>query len=696
MVEQNTNKCSTIVLGMIGGNMQSDDKAPDKQNLVASFVADVREKFGQSIGEITERNVAIQNRDQYVYGDKLTNALDIPIGHDFTSVNWLRRTVEIHKNMFMSRGFQVISTYDSQNEQDAADDEERGRLRLQNAKAKTYAEVRKNTIDLIVRDNGGDTFWSVLAENASAVGSAAIKAFYDEDEKKYVLSEIEAIENLYVLWSRDDFRKADAYLFAYQVSKQDAIRDYGAPEDVVTSPMGCPLEVIGDTTVTGTQNYTQPMVTILEVTGKIEGWASEKGTLKQVNPGKETALNAKMIGRDVTRLIDDPKKLPKYYILPNKRQRRRAWGVSDISDAAIDINLTYIETLSDWRTHASKVNFQKYKAFGFGQDTQLPKAEPRKVQVIPLTEGQDMQRLDQGNSNAQDFKAQMDECKEQFVRETGISRVLFDDPSVTLNSNQALLTSMKPTSDIAEAKKQLWTPIIMQIFEDALETIGLHDPSIKEVADPGQNWHLKVMWPSIMQKEDPVYQQMLLNRFNMGTMSVQSYLEAQGETKEEVDRLRDEMSDPVTAAILAHQLHEVARKSINEFIGMPPWGYVVPKVQLRGDLAPQEVGNIAHNFSWDQGPYGPNIGPQGFEGTQANQDYINSGFVKDTQQGPQAIYHGANQPGTNPNGNTSSATPVNTPANNVPGTGAVSQPGSGATSTSPQGALNQQAQRRGA
>lgn len=667
-----------------------------QQELKTEFIANVREVFSKLSGEVSDRNAYILKRDEFIYGDKIEKSIDIPIGHDFTPVNWLRRTVEIHKNMFMQRAFQVISTYDTQNEQDATDDEEKGRIRLQNSKAKTYAESRKNTIDAIMRDNGGDVFWSVLAENASAIGTAAIKAYYDEEEKKYELCEIEAIENLYVLWSRDNFRDVDAYAFAYQVSKQEAVSDYGAPQDVATSPMGRPMEVISDTTVTGSQNYTQPMVTILEVTGKIEGWASDKGSLKKVSVGKETELNVKIIGNDVTSIIDDQKKIPKYYLLPNKQQRRRAWGISDISNAAIDINLTYIETLSDWRTHASKVNFQKYKAYGFGSDAQLPKSEPRKIQVIPLAEGQDMQPLNQGTSNGQDFLAQMNEEKEQFVRETGISRVLFDDPSVTFNSNQALLTSMKPTSDIAEAKKQLWTPIIMKIFEDALDIIGQHDPSVKEIAQPGENWKLKVMWPSIMQKEDPVYQQMLLNRFNAGTMSVQSYLEAQGETKEEIDRLRDEIDDPVTAAILAHQLGEVARKSINEFMGMPPWGYVVPKVQLRGDLAPQEVGNMAHNFSWDQGPYGPNIGPQGFEGAQANQNYVNSGFVKDTKQGAKAIYQGPpNQPGVNPNGNTSSAASVNTQANNVPGTGAVSQPGSGATSASPQGALNQANQNNG-
>lgn len=682
-----------------------------KVNIKQAFALAVRAAFKDSSGEITERNADIEKLDQYVYGDKLENMLDIPVGHDHTPVNWLRRTVEIHKNMFMSRGFQVISTYNSDDENDAENDEDKGRIRLNNSKQKTYAELRKNIIDAIIRDNGGNAFWDALAENASAVGTAAIKAYYDEDAKKYILSEIEAIENLYVLWSRDDFRQKNAVLFAYQVSKQDAIRDFGAPQDVATSPLGKPLEVIGDATATGSQNYTQPMVTILEMTGEIEGWASQKGKLKQVSPGKETELNVKIVGNHVTRLIDDQKQLPRYYILPNKRQRRRPWGRSDITDAAIDINLTYIETLSDWRTHSSKVNFQKYKAFGFGADTQLPKSEPRKVQVIPLAEGQDMQPLAQGDSNGQDFKAQMEEEKEQFVRETGISRVLFDDPSVTLNSNQALLTSMKPTSDIAEAKKQLWAPVIMQIFEDALETLGLHRKDIKEVADPSDSWNLKVMWPSVMQKEDPVYQQMLLNRKNAGTISLQSYLEAQGESKEEIDRIRDELNDPVTAAIHGNQLPLLAQMVIQ-----PPPDPNAKKepeirhtVSWRAEMTPQQEANLASTIpGFQDGPFGMSMGPQGTDGAIAQSNVDNKGFLngnprkggtpidKDAKGNPIADpAQKQNQPDVNSNGGTSAPAQVSTQANNAPGTGVASQPGSGATTASPQGALDQQTQNSG-
>lgn len=533
----------------------------DYNTTKAEFVADVKSAFKTLDSEVSERNKKIADRDGYIYGNLLEQALDVPLGHDFTPVNWLRRGVEIHKNMFMGRGFQVVSTYDTQDVDDSSGEDFK-RKQIENKKEKEYAEQRMELVKAIQEDNGGDAFWATLAESASAVGDAAIKMYYNEDEDKIELCPIESIENLYVLWSANDFRKKDAVAYIYQVSKLDAISDYGAPENVSTSPLGQPLDIL-----TSAQSISslsgQSMVTVMEVTGKLEGWKVDNKRVKRCKVGDETEMNVMIVGSTVTRLVTDPKKLPKYYILPNKRQRRRPWGLSDISDSSININLTYIETLSDWRTASAKINFPKFKAYGFGPDTQLPKPESRKIQYLPLTEGQDIQELGASQTDGIDWGRQLNECKEQFVRETGLSRVLFDDPSVTLNSNQALLTSMKPTSDIAEAKKQLWAPIIVELFLDALEMIGINNPALKDVVDTKEaNWTLRVMWPSIMQKEDPVYQSMLLNRFNANTMSLQSFLEAQGENKEEIDRLRSEMTDPVLAGILTKQAAMIAQTLI--------------------------------------------------------------------------------------------------------------------------------------
>lgn len=622
----------------------------DTNDTQEAFVNDVRQKFQELETEIADRNEKITERDDYIYGDRLSKSLDIPVGHDSTSVNWLRRTVEIHKNMFMSRGFKLISTSDINDLETAADDEDRKRLEIENQKELTYAEARMNTIKAIIEDNGGDAFWSTLAENASAVGDAAIKMYYDEDEKKIELCEIESVENLYCLWAKDDFRDVDAYAYVYQISKQEAIGEYGADEDVQTSPLGSPLEVLSATGVSN-QFSGQPMVSVLEVTGKIEGWKAEGGKLKRCAVGQETELNALIVGQKVTRLITDKKKLPKYYHLPNKRQRRRPWGVSDVSPAAIDINLTYVETLSDWRTASSKVNFNKYKAFGFTPDQQLPKPEPRTIEYLPLSEGQDIVELNQSQSNGIDWGRQLDECKEQFVRETGISRVLFDDPSVTLNSNQALLTSMKPTSDIAEAKKQLWSPIIVQLFTDALEMLAAVNPEVyKEIADNESGWGLKVMWPSVMQKEDPVYQSMILNRFNAGLMSIQSYMEAQGDDKEEIDRIRSEMTDPITGAILGKQIPLVAQTIINAATAEIQAWYQMMQPQTQ--IAAQQAEQQAQEQAMSEG-----INPNGGGAAQVQPDNQATGGV-----------------GMQP----------------------ISQPGSGATSAGAQGALDQLVQNSGA
>lgn len=610
-----------------------------RDNLRTEFVNNVRQRFKELETEVSQRNADITERDDFVYGDRLRRVLDIPVGHDFTAVNWLRRTVEIHKNMFMGRGFQVVSTYDTGDTSGAEAGEDQQRLEIENQKQKEYAESRQNLIKAIIEDNGGQALWANLAESASAVGDACIKTYYNEEEGKLEICPIESIENVYVLWNKDDFRKYDAIAYAYQVSKQDAIRDYGADEDVVTSPMGHPMEILSATGVSN-QFSGQPMVTILEVTGKIEGWGVENGTLKQVKIGEETELNAMIVGNTVTRLITERKKLPKYYLLPNKRQRRRPWGLSDISDASIYINLTYIETLSDWRTAASKTNFNKYKAFGFGPDTQLPKPTPRTIEYLPLSEGQDIVELNQSQTNGIDWGRQLEELKEQFVRETGLSRVLFDDPSVTLNSNQALLTSMKPTSDIAEAKKQLWSPVIVELFKDALETIALNNPDLKDIVDEEDNWSLKVMWPSVMQKEDPVYQSMLLNRFNAGLLSAQSYMEAQGDTREEIDRIKDEMTDPLTAAMLGKQLPQLA--------------------QILVTAATAEI------QAWIQ-----QVLPQPETGA------------------------GGNTPGVNSNGGMAAQIQPDNQATGGVGMQPVSQPGTGATAASPVGALAQTTQNMG-
>jgi len=561
-------------------NMEEKSAPMTYENIKEEFVQEVLHELDEVSSEIAERNDEISKRDDYIYGDRIEKSIDIPIGHDLTSVNWLRRTVGIHRDQFMGRGFQVISTYDSKDLGMASeeDPEEANRMLLDNRASKSNAEQRKNIVDAIIKDNGGMVMFQELAESASAVGTAAIKCYYDKKLDRYVMVPIESIENLYAIWSDDNFRDAEAIGYVYQISKRKAIADYGVDEDTPTSPLGSPLKYMQSTT----PNFSnQEMVTVVEVTGYISEWKSDKGRVKKCKEGEENRMNVLIVGNKLVRLIDDDKYIPEYYILPNRRERRRPWGKSDISDAAIDINLTYIETLSDWRTAASKVNFPKIKAYGFPNDAELPKPKPRSSELIPLNDGQDLQLLNQGDANQFDFKAQLEELKEQYVRETGISRVFFNDPSVDLNSNQALMTSLKPTTDIAESKKNIWGPVLVEIFTDALRKVALFNPEVKPLVNDDDSWILRIDYPSTLQKEDPIYQQMLLNRFNANTMSLQSYLEAQGESKEELDRIKDEMRDIITASILGKQLGTYVQMSLQ------PTGF--------GDYPVEQPGNNQTN-----------------------------------------------------------------------------------------------------
>ena len=154
--------------------MDNKQTKKTKDSTVTDFIADARSAFKAMETEISVRNQQIIDHDDYIYGDKLEKTLDIPIGHDATPVNWLRRTVEIHKNMFMGRGFNVVSTYDAQDSSTAADQEDRARIEIENKKSKEFAEQRQKLIRAIIDDNGGDAFWSALAENCSAVGNSAI------------------------------------------------------------------------------------------------------------------------------------------------------------------------------------------------------------------------------------------------------------------------------------------------------------------------------------------------------------------------------------------------------------------------------------------------------------------------------------------------------------------------------------------
>lgn len=600
----------------------------DYDRLCKQFVADVRSQLSTLTGEIALRNKIIQENDAYVYGDLLPRSIKVPIGHDFTPVNWLRRTVEIHRVQTMQDGFAVTSSYHGQDVDNAQDQQAAQAIQLQNEKAKAYAEKRGEIMQGIMRDNGGEALWARLVENASCIGSSVLKGWYDPDKKKYCLDMIEAVEHFYAVWGKNNFREFDMCAYVYQLSKQQAVEQFNVPPTVATSPLGMPLAVLSSA---NTVEYisTQPMVTVMETNGRVQGWGSRNGILERRDVGKENPINSVIVGDRVKTVNDDPKYMPHFYILPNKLIRRRPWGLPDITKPAININQTYIETLSDWRTVASKVNFPKYKAFGFGLDTQLPKPQPRTTEIIGLGEGQDIQPIQNPNSNSStelDFERQMAELKEEFVREVGISQQLFDNPDVTSDSNQAMLTAMKSIGDQVAARRQLWTPIITKVFEDAFDVLSKWDDNIKELIDGDPTWFLRVTWPPALRKDDPAYQTMLLNRLNTSTISIQSFMERVGENgNEEIDRIKDELKDTTLAAIHGKMVQLLA-----EFQIAGPPSATPPKtnISLSGVLTPEQETNVAAMHGFGNGPiYGPTSGPQGQEGVRANTDLVNQGMT---------------------------------------------------------------------
>lgn len=680
--------------------------------LCKEFVGEVRSQLATLTGEIALRNKVIQLNDAYVYGDLLTKSLHVTAGHDFTPVNWLRRVAEIHRAQTMGDGFGVSSSYHGVDVDAAFDPAAKGQLNMINTKKKDYAESRNKLFQAIIRDNGGEALFARMVENASVIGNSVLKAWYDPDTAKYCLDMIEAVEHFYAVWNNNDFRKFDFTGYVYQISKQQAVSRFDVPPDVATSPLGMPLAVLSSA---NTVEYisTQPMVTVMEINGSVQGWKSNNGILSRCDVGNETELNTVIVGDIVKRIIDDKKYMPHYYIFPNKMMRRRPWGLPDITDSAININQTYIETLSDWRTVASKVNFPKYKAFGFGLGTPLPKPKARTVEMIALGEGQDIKEIVTANNATElDFMRQLGELKEAFVRETGISAQLFDMPDApVVNSRQTSMEASKSISDQVESRRQLWSPIIRKIFEDALDVLALWDDSIKEIVNGDDDWYIRVSWPPAMKKDDPSFVTMVLNQSIMGFQSIQTLFERLGfNAKEEIDRINDEMNNPITAAMHGKLLNMLAEFKI---AGPPTSAPPKIAVNLRGDLTPQQETNLSVMHAFGDGPiYGPSSGPQGELGLRATDDAVDTGSIsgkgyntgqpiitggQPVQQGQQGGAPQQGQPSPTPGGaQPQSPQTITPPTGNTPGAQMQSAPGSGqATPNSPQGNVNQQAQRKG-
>lgn len=681
------------------------------------IISKVKQSIVPHQSEVSKRNEYMRERDEYIYGDALISKIDLTDAMDVTRYNWLSRTVEIHTSGIMGRLFQVTSTYDKRDlsiAKDLGDEQQLKEDYLMNKKLKGNADARRNLVHAMIRDNGDDELFLNGAEKASAYGFTVYKSWPDVENKMWKFENLENPENFYALWSGKDYNARDADVYMTQISELSAYQQYGdyitEDEKFAVTPQGAPLGAGDGEIITEQDGSDTKMVTVIEYTGFLSGIGGSKalnkrqkdsydGTdedknsrypdtedyLVEVDPGKETPVNLLIVGDIMVRCLTDEDKLPKYWIIQNKKRPKRPWGVSDISQEAIDINITFLERMSNWNTVIDRVGFPKYKGRGFS-GTNLPRPKPRVVEVLPMGEAQDIDLLGTPDYSI-DFNRITEALKEEFVRAVAISRVLFDDPDVAANSNQALTTTMKGMTDTVEKKQKLWQKALREMFEDALMRSGKLWKEVEEVLDEDDDWHLSIRWPSILRKDDSVYQQNLINRFNTGTMSLDTFLEEGGSenVSEELDRIRDNFQDPVAAAILSRQTALLAQQII-----MPPMPPEEPKpdvkVSLRGNLTPNQEANIAAQNGFLEGPYPPSAGPQGNEGDAANTNVINTGYIEGDQN--KAGFGEQIAPDGSPAGTTPApAQPQTTPDGNQDGTGIMSQPGSGqAQPVSPQGA----------
>lgn len=684
--------------------------------------------------EIATRNDYIQRRDDFIYGTALEDSLTFPGGADKTLYNWLERVVDVQVSQLFGREFRVYSSYmktDLSSAADIADQQQEQNDKMLNKRAKANADVRNEFVNAIIRDNGGHELFQMGGQSGSAYGYTAYKSWLGDEEKAkkgddipWHIEMIENVQNFYALWSSDNFRKAYAYVYDYEIDVNEAKRIYGQylldGEEFQTIPLGTPTSTQTPAAPTAEEGL-QPMVRILCYTGKLTGICggdnpdADSESLYECQPGEETEIDIMVVGGKVVRVETRADFIPRHYIIPNIRLMRRPWGKADVNDTCIEINRTYLQRMSRWFMLQDKTLFAKYLGKNYDHAT-VPRPTENEIQIFPADADQDITLINTPQQFEEAYPKIIQELKENFVRAARMSRVLFDDPTVNADSNQALMTTMKPTVDAVEKKQKIWGFVLVEMFEDALRTLANRKyKGITGAVEPDGDWFLYVKFPSVLRTEDQSFQTMLINEFNTGAMSVDTFLERQGyeDPGEELDRIRDNMSDKVASAIMGKRLATIA-----EFTNAPPFdpSLAIPQVkhtvQWRAALTPQQEANLASEMGWQNGPFGSSMGPQGNEGNQANENQNNEGFVtappglgglpieRDPLGNPMTPPPtvAAKGKGKKGKGKAPAAAPVQqVPAENQPGQGPVSQPGSGQPApTTPAGAVAQASQQNGA
>jgi hypothetical protein len=522
-----------------------------------TVVSNIQSKLKELESEICDRNDYMNERDSLLYdSDYILTGVDIKEGFDISKYNVLPRAIDIHSSQVMGRGFNIVSKYDKEDPTLFPT----GSVEEQNAKLKNIEKFTKaqnaKDIDLaVIKENGGMGLFKNMAYVASAYGTGIIKKWYDPDKDSVKLVSIESPQCFRAGWSDDNFRERDFDAMVYQISTDSANKKYSKYLPQGVDEFGSDeLKEVNDAI---TKKTSRKMTTVVDFVGVMKG----------INDNEP--FHALIVGGYLVSYETKEKYFPKYYIFPNKVKLRRPWGGSDLSDEAIDLNKSYIQKMSDYASLINKILFPSIIAKGF-EEINIPKKEQRSVQVFPMGLDQDMQIL-QFQPGVYPYKDMISENKEALFRALSLGRVFMDDPTISFESSQALMTGMKPTIDVAEDKQVRWQETFVQLFEDILDDLKLNDNKLKDSL--GDDYNLDIEWPSVLRKEDAGYNTMLFNDISRGLMSLPTYLEKKGYTDagEEIDRIKSDMDDPIIGAILSANLQTVNQAQImGQPLGQPP------------------------------------------------------------------------------------------------------------------------------
>jgi hypothetical protein len=522
------------------------------------LVQKIKDEIRSLQTDVAERNNYVEEMNNILFDSKyIISDISVPKGHDLTKFNFLRRAWEIHSAQAGGRGFSVFARF---NKQDLSDLEE-GTPEYEEALIKNEAEqerasIRRSVAQAIIDDNGGRGFTKKIADIAGAYGFCVVKGWLDENGI-YRLTTLEKPKNYVAGWSSDNFKERDFDACIYQMSYSKAKRVYGEYLDsgddfIIASGDGNtsdPINMLKDEDNESLRKTSRKMVTVLDFTGYLNG-------IEEIMPQmKDKPFNVLIVGNRIVAFRKE--RLPKYYLFINREIPGKAYGESDITFEAVDINKTYIQTMSRYLAILDRGTFPLLKAKGF-KPTNLPSLKAGSSSIIPMSNEQDISAVTM-QVTTYPYDRVLDELKESLFRVLGLGRVLIDDPTVSYESSQALMIGMKSTIDIAEDKQSRWEGIIVDMLNDALIELSKTNKELKEAIGPSGDPQIYIKWPSILRKEDASYRTMWLNDFTRGAISLPTYMEQIGidDVQEEMDRIRDVLKDPVLGAVAAGNMREI-------------------------------------------------------------------------------------------------------------------------------------------